>query len=131
LRKSVAAVCPAGGDVYFDNVGGMITDSVVLNLNFHSRIVLCGQISVYNNTEIPVGPSILPRLLTRSVMLKGFIVSDYSEHFGEGLQQLGSWLKEGKLKHKETIIHGFDKLPDAFLGLFSGVNQGKMLVAVE
>ncbi len=64
-------------------------------------------------------------------MLKGFIVSDYSDRFGEGLQQLGIWLKQGKLKYKETIIHGFDKLPEAFLGLFSGKNQGKMVVTVE
>ena len=130
LKKSVAAACPNGVDIYFDNVGGKITDAVVVNLNFHSRFVLCGQISAYNSTEVPVGPTILPRLLTRSVMLQGFIVSNYSENFGEGLTQLSKWVAEGKIKYKETIIRGFDRLPDAFLGLFSGKNQGKMLVEI-
>jgi hypothetical protein len=131
MKKAVAASCPEGVDVYFDNVGGEITDAVILNLNFHSRIVLCGQISHYNATELPVGPVILPRLLTRSVMLQGFIVSNYSARFEEGLTNLAKWVIEGKLKYSETVIKGFDKLPEAFLGLFSGKNQGKMLVEIE
>jgi NADPH:quinone reductase len=130
MRKSIAEACPRGVDVYFDNVGGNISDSAIMNLNFHSRIILCGQISLYNNTEMPVGPVLFPYLLTRSVMLKGFIVSNYQERFNEGLQQLAGWVIDGKLKYKETIIKGFDKLPDTFLGLFSGKNQGKMLVEV-
>lgn len=130
LKKSIAAACPNGVDIYFDNVGGKITDAAILNLNFHSRIVLCGQISLYNNTEIPVGPAILPRLLTRSVMLQGFIVSNYSNRFNEGLENLAKWLGEGKLKYTETIISGFDNLPEAFLGLFSGINKGKMIVKI-
>ena len=85
----------------------------------------------YNSTEIPVGPVILPRLLTRSVMLQGFIVRNYSDHFDEGLNQLGKWVKERKLKYTETIIKGFDNLPYAFLGLFSGKNTGKMIVEID
>jgi NADPH:quinone reductase len=130
LKKSIAAACPNGVDIYFDNVGGKITDAAILNLNFHSRIVLCGQISFYNNTEIPFGPVILPRLLTRSVTLQGFIVSNYSNRFNEGLENLAKWLGEEKLKYTETIISGFDNLPEAFLGLFSGINKGKMIVKV-
>ena len=130
LRKSVAASCPNGVDIYFDNVGGEITDAAIFNLNFHSRFVLCGQISLYNNTEMPVGPAILPRLLTRSVMLQGFIVSNYSNRFNEGFEYIAKWLSEGKLKYTETIITGFDKLPEAFLGLFSGKNLGKMVVKI-
>ena len=128
MKKAIAAVCPKGVDVYYDNVGGEITDTVIENLNFHSRIVLCGQISQYNNTEVQMGPRILPRLLTRSVLVQGFIVSNYSDRFGEAFAHLTQWVNEGKLKYKETIVHGFDKLPDTFLGLFSGKNQGKMLV---
>ncbi len=131
MEKVIAAVCPKGVDVYFDNVGGEITNAVIANLNFHARIVLCGQISMYNLTEAPLGPSILPRLLTRSVLLQGFIVSNYSDRFVEGFAHLAQWVSEGKLKYKETIIHGFDKLPDTFLGLFSGKNQGKMLIETE
>lgn len=128
IRKAIAAICPKGVDVYFDNVGGEISDAVIDNLNFHSRIVLCGQISLYNNTERPMGPRILPMLLTRSVLLKGFIVSNYSDRFVEGFSNLSQWVTNGKLKYKETIIHGFDKLPETFLALFSGKNEGKMLI---
>jgi NADPH-dependent curcumin reductase CurA len=131
LKKDIAVVCPKGVDVYYDNVGGKITDAVIDNLNFHSRIVLCGQISQYNNTEAQMGPAILPKLLTRSVLLQGFIVSNYSDRFGEGFKHLTQWVNEGRLKYEETIIHGFDRLPDAFLGLFSGKNLGKMLVETE
>jgi NADPH:quinone reductase len=131
MRKAIAGVCLKGVDVYFDNVGGEISDAVIDNLNFHSRIVLCGQISQYNNAEVSTGPRILPRLLTRSVHLQGFIVSNYGDRFVEGFAHLAQWVAQGKLKYKETIIHGFDKLPDAFLGLFSGKNQGKMLIEID
>jgi NADPH-dependent curcumin reductase CurA len=131
LRKDIAAVCPDGIDVYFDNVGGEITDAVVANLNNHSRFVLCGQISQYNNTKISTGPAILPVFLTRSVKLQGFIVGNYSAQFDDAMKQLTQWVKEGKLKYKETVIHGFDKLPETFINLFSGKNQGKMLVKAE
>lgn len=131
IRKEIAAFCPEGVDVYFDNVGGEITDAVIANLNFHSRIALCGQISQYNNPKLSEGPTILPMLLTRSVRLQGFIVSNYSDRFGEALDQLARWVNDGKIKYTETVIDGFDKLPDAFLGLFSGKNQGKMLIKTE
>jgi len=131
LRKDITAACPNGVDVYFDNVGGEITDAVVANLNNHSRFVLCGQISQYNNTRVSTGPAILPVFLTRSVKLQGFIVRNYSMQFDDAMQQLTKWVREGKLKYKETIIHGFDKLPETFIALFSGKNQGKMLVKAE
>jgi len=131
LRKELAEIAPEGIDAYFDNVGGEITDAVVLNLNFHSRIALCGQISQYNSTKIYMGPTLLPMLLTRSVLLEGFIVSNYSERFGEGLSNLLQWVVEGKIKSTQTILDGFEKLPEAFLGLFSGDNKGKMLVRIE
>ena len=131
IRKDLALLCPEGVDAYFDNVGGEITEAVAANLDFHARIALCGQISQYNNSKPYIGYSILPHLLTRSVLLQGFIVSNYSENFGEAITNLTQWLNEGKLKYIETIIEGFEKLPDAFLGLFSGKNQGKMLVRTE
>jgi hypothetical protein len=77
-----------------------------------------------------MGPAILPMLLTRSVKLQGFIVSNYADRFGEAFAQLTLWVKDGTLKYTETIIDGFDNLPDAFLGLFAGKNQGKMLVKI-
>jgi NADPH:quinone reductase len=131
IRKELATLCPEGVDAYFDNVGGEITESVAANLDFHARIALCGQISQYNNPKPYIGYSILPHLLTRSVLLQGFIVSNYSDHFSEAISNLTQWLNEGKLKFTETIITGFEKLPDAFLGLFNGTNLGKMLVKTE
>lgn len=128
MYEAIKACCPNGVDIYFDNVGGEISDAVIANINFHSRIVLCGQISLYNATEMPVGPRLQPMLLSRSVLMQGFIVSDYQSRFSEGMQQLSQWAKEGKLKYTETIIEGFDHLPEALSGLFSGRNTGKMIV---
>jgi hypothetical protein len=131
LRKEIAAACPEGVDVYFDNVGGEITDAVVINLNNHARFVLCGQISQYNNTRIATGPAILPTFLTRSVMLQGFIVGNFSNRFDEAMTQLTKWVNEGTLRYTETVVHGFSKLPETFIGLFSGNNLGKMLVKTD
>jgi len=131
LRKEIAKTCMRGVDVYFDNVGGEITDAVVANLNGHARFVLCGQISQYNNTRISTGPAILPIFLTRSVTLRGFLVRNYSERFDAARKDLEKWVIEGKLRYTETVVNGFEKLPEAFIGLFTGKNTGKMLVRVE
>ena len=130
IKKAIADVCPKAVDIYYDNVGGEISDAVISNINFNARIVLCGQIALYNSTEIPMGPRLQPMLLTRSVLMQGFIVSNYQSQFEEGLSHLSLWLKEGKLKYKETIVKGFDKLPSALMGLFSGDNTGKMIVEI-
>lgn len=130
MKKAIAKACPKGVDVYFDNVGGDISDAIMMNLNFQARVVICGQISLYNSTETPMGPRLQPILLTRSVLMQGFIVSDFQSDFPEGIQHLVSWIKEGKLNFKETVVHGFDKLPEALLGLFKGDNTGKMIVKV-
>jgi len=128
MNKAIAAACPKGVDVYFDNVGGEISDAVIKNINFHARIPLCGQISLYNSTEIPMGPRLQPMLLTRSVLMQGFIIGNFQARFPEGIQMLAQWIEEGKLKFTETIEHGFENLPKALLGLFKGKNTGKMIV---
>src|SRR5690554_5742228 len=128
MKKALAKACPKGVDVYFDNVGGDISDAIMMHLNFQARVVICGQISLYNSTETPMGPRLQPILLTRSVLMQGFIISDFQSDFPEGIQHLVSWIKEGKLKFKETVVHGFEKLPQALLGLFKGDNTGKMIV---
>jgi hypothetical protein len=130
LKGAIKAACPNGVDIYFDNVGGEISDAVIRNINFHARIPLCGQIALYNTTEMPVGPRIQPWLLTKSVLLQGFIIGNFQSQFPEGISQLAAWVKEGKLTFIETIEHGFDKLPDALIGLFKGDNIGKMVVEV-
>lgn len=128
MNKAIAKTCTKGVDIYFDNVGGEISDAVIKNINFHARIPLCGQISLYNSIETPIGPRLQPMLLTRSVLMQGFIISNYQDQFPEGIKALAQWIKEGKLKFTETIEHGFENLPKALLGLFKGENTGKMIV---
>jgi len=128
--KIIAGICPKGVDAYYDNVGGEISSSVFANLNFHSRVAVCGQISQYNRLKPAIVPTILPEILTKSILVQGFIVGNFSSRFGEGFAHLTQWVKEGKLKYKETIVQGFDKLPEAFLDLFSGKNLGKMIIEV-
>ncbi|RYG02394.1 MAG: hypothetical protein EOO07_33035, partial [Chitinophagaceae bacterium] len=127
VEEMIGKTCPKGVDIYFDNVGGEISDAVIKHINFHARIPLCGQISLYNAKEVPTGPRLQPILLTRSVLMQGFIVGNFSSRFAEGMKSLSKWVEEGKLIYTETIIEGFDKLPEALLGLFSGDNNGKMI----
>ncbi|WP_295676602.1 NADP-dependent oxidoreductase [uncultured Mucilaginibacter sp.] len=130
MKKAIAALCPNGVDIYFDNVGGEISDAVISNINFNGRIPLCGQIALYNSTEEPVGPRLQPMLLTRSVLMQGFIVGNFQSMYPEAIPLLAQWVKEGKLKFTETIVHGFDQIPSALIGLFKGENTGKMIVEV-
>lgn len=130
LNKAIQDACPNGVDVYFDNVGGEISDAVLANINKYARLPVCGTISHYNDTKIPVGPRIQPTLLTKSALMKGFIVGDYSAKFPAAINQLAIWLKEGKLTYAETIVSGFDNIPQAFLDLFEGKNKGKMIVKI-
>jgi NADPH-dependent curcumin reductase CurA len=131
LRKALGEVCPTGVDVYFDNVGGEISDAVMSLINFQARIVICGQISQYNLEKLEQGPRVAGQLLTKSALMKGFIVTDYAQHNKEGLTQLSQWIKEGKLQYRENIVEGFEQAVDAFLGLFRGDNIGKQLVKVD
>lgn len=130
LRKALKEACPNGVDVYFDNVGGTVSDAVMSLINFQSRTAICGQISQYNADKPPIGPRVAGQLLTTSSLMKGFIVSDYAQHNKEALTQLTQWVREGKIKYRETIVEGFDNTVDAFLGLFRGDNIGKQLVKV-
>lgn len=130
MTMAIEEACPNGVDVYFDNVGGEISDAVYTKLNRLARIPLCGQISLYNSTEVPIGPRFQTDFIKNSILMKGFIVSDFAERFPEGIQQLASWLKEGKLVYKESVTKGFENLPEAFLGLFDGNNTGKAIVEV-
>jgi len=131
MEKAIAEACPDGVDVYFDNVGGEISDAVIANINKFARIPVCGQISLYNATSVPTGPRIQPTILKKSALMQGFIISNYLDRFPEGITQLTEWVKEGKLKNRETVVKGFEKLPEAFIGLFDGVNTGKLIVETK
>ncbi|MDY0221833.1 MAG: NADP-dependent oxidoreductase [Desulfobacterium sp.] len=128
MIQAIANACPDGVDVYYDNVGGKISEAVLFNINKFSRTVNCGAISVYNNTEMPKGISVQPFLVKKSSSMQGFVVFDYADRHPEAIKQLTEWLDQGKLKYTETIRQGFENIPQAFLDLFEGKNKGKMVV---
>ncbi|WP_019037006.1 NADP-dependent oxidoreductase [Psychroflexus tropicus] len=130
MVQAIAKACPNGVDVYYDNVGGEISEAVLYNINKFSRTIVCGAISVYNKTELPKSTSVQPFLIKTSSSMQGFIIFDYKERHPEGIQQLAQWLQEGKLQYEETIQVGFETIPQAFIDLFDGKNKGKMLVKV-
>ncbi len=130
LKEAVKSACAEGVDIYFDNVGGEISDAVLANINKYARLPVCGQISLYNKADVPLGPRLQSIILTKSATMKGFIISDLSEYFPSATKQLASWLNENKIAYTETIIEGFDNIPQAFIDLFAGKNQGKMIVKV-
>ncbi|MEK5391494.1 NADP-dependent oxidoreductase [Margalitia sp. FSL K6-0131] len=130
VPSALEKACPNGIDIYFDNVGGSISDAVFPLLNKYARIPICGAISSYNNVNIDMGPRVQTYLIKTSALMKGFTLGDYSNRFKEGGTALAAWLNEGKLKYEETITEGFDHIIDAFLDLFKGANIGKSLVKV-
>ncbi|WP_067620043.1 NADP-dependent oxidoreductase [Alicyclobacillus acidiphilus] len=128
IAAALADACPSGIDIYFDNVGGPVSDAVLSQINDGARIAVCGQISLYNLDKPDVGPRVMPMILTHRALMKGFIIGDYRDRFPEGVRALATWIAEGRLKWEETIVEGFDHTVDAFLGLFRGDNLGKQLV---
>jgi NADPH-dependent curcumin reductase CurA len=123
-------LCPNGIDVYFDNVGGPITDGVFPNLNVHARISICGQISQYNATKMEMGPRILGALIVARAKVQGFLVTDFMPRMGTAMVEMAGWIREGKLKYREDIVEGFENMPKAFIGLFEGENTGKRIVKI-
>ena len=135
LREDLAAACPKGIDVYFENVGGAVFDAVLPLLNVKARVPVCGLIAHYNDTTLPPGPDrlgLLTRtLLTRRIKMQGFIIfDDYSERYGEFFSQMSTWIKGGKVKFREDIVDGLENAPQAFIGLLEGRNFGKLIVRV-
>jgi NADPH-dependent curcumin reductase CurA len=130
IRKELKNNCTQKVDIYFDNVGGDISDGVFYWLNDFARIVLCGQIALYNLKRLSMGPRLFPQFIIHRVKMQGFIVYDYADRFREARQQLQKWLLRGDLKYPENIIDGFENTPAALMALFRGDNIGKQLVRV-
>ncbi|MDQ6705805.1 MAG: NADP-dependent oxidoreductase [Acidobacteriota bacterium] len=124
-------LCPEGIDVYFDNVGGPITDAVFLTMNQGARIAICGQISQYKLEKPEMGPRLLSTLIIKRARVEGFLISDYFARFPEGMEKLTQWLREGKLKYRETVAEGIENAPAAFIGMLQGRNTGKQLVKIS
>ena len=129
LRDKLKELCPKGIDIYFENVGGPITDAVLSRMNIGSRISLCGLISAYNAESIAPGPA-WGNLLVKRINLKGFIVFDYIKRYLEAYQDLSNWVRDGKIKYKNDIVPGLENASHAIKKLFSGENNGKLIVQI-
>ncbi|NQW18612.1 MAG: NADP-dependent oxidoreductase [Chloroflexi bacterium] len=132
VAERFQALCPDGINVYWDNVGGPITDAAVDHLAIGGRAVICGQIALYNATSPPQGPRNIARmLLTRRARMEGFLVFQFSDRFQEGLDRLAMWIRDGSLKYREDVVDGIENSPTAFIGLLNGANFGKLVVKVS
>ena len=133
LPGRLAAACPNGIDVYFENVGGAVFDAVLPLLNTKARIPLCGLVAGYNATELPPGPDrlglLMGTLLRKRIRMQGFIVfDDYGPRWNEFAQAMGDWVREDKIKVREDIVVGLENAPEAFIGLLEGKNFGKLVI---
>lgn len=126
LRKH----CPSGIDVFFDNVGGDILDAALANLALHARVVICGAISQYNNTTPIKGPSNYLSLLVNRASMTGMVVTDFLARASEARAAMTQWRKEGKLKTREHIVEGLSTFPETLLMLYTGKNEGKLVLKV-
>lgn len=136
LPEQLAAACPAGIDVYFENVGGRIFRAVVPLLNTHARIPLCGLIGHYGANAAPAEAdwvlTLMRTILVKRITLRGFIIyDDYGHRFDEFLASMQAWLRDGRVKYREDVVHGLENAPHAFLGLLEGRNFGKLVVSLD
>lgn len=127
LRGDLQGACPKGVDIYFDNVGGEILDTLLAQMNLFSRIVVCGLISDYNATE-PYRIRNIRAVLVNRIKLQGMIVFDWKARYGEALAALAEYLAQGKLKYRESVLEGLENAPQGLIGLLKGRNFGKQLV---
>jgi NADPH-dependent curcumin reductase len=132
LRKQLKEACPAGVDVYFDNVGGEILDTVLGLINLRARIVICGAISQYNATEKPVGPSNYLSLLVNRARMEGIVVFDNVANYGKAVKEMAGWIAAGKLNANVYEVEGGVRaFPDTLMKLFKGENTGKLVLKVS
>jgi hypothetical protein len=118
-------------DVFFDNVGGDILDTVLQRISVGARVVICGAISQYNNKEAVKGPSNYLSLLVNRARMEGMVVTDYVSRYPEAMRDMAEWLASGQLKSKEDIIEGLQTFPDTLMKLFTGGNFGKLVLKVS
>lgn len=135
FAEQLAQACPAGIDVYYENVGGKVFDAVLPLLNTSARVPVCGLVSGYNATSLPDGPDRLPllmgTLLKKRIRMQGFIIGqDYGHRIDEFQQEMGAWVKAGKLQYREQLIDGLESAPASLIGLLEGKNFGKVVIQV-
>jgi NADPH-dependent curcumin reductase CurA len=127
LLKQLSAAAPKGIDVYFDNVGGEHLDAALALARLHARFAICGMIDAYNSGQ-PTSLRYIMRVIAMRIRLQGFIYTDYMAQMGDFYREVGGLIASGKMQARDTVVEGLEKTPEAFLGLFSGANTGKMLV---
>ena len=128
LHTAIANACPEGINVFFDNVGGETLEAAIENAAQHARFVLCGAIAGYNDSEPTPGPSNLFQMIARRIRMQGFVMFDFMEEVDAATADLVTWVSSGQLLWKEDIQEGFENIPQTFLRLFNGSNQGKQLL---
>ena len=131
LQADLAEACPNGIDVYFENVGGAHLEAALNVMNDHGRIAVCGMIDQYNATAPVPGPANLAQIIIKKLKLQGFIVFEHWDGYPAFVQEMSQWIREGKISWKETVYNGIEQAPEAFMGLFTGKNTGKMLVKLS
>lgn len=130
LKDGLKTHCPDGVDIYFDNVGGEILDTVLTRLRMKARIVICGAISQYNNTTPVKGPANYLSLLVNRARMEGIVVFDYADRYHLAVAEMAQWMREGSFRSREDIVQGLEKFPEALLMLFEGKNFGKLILQV-
>tara|TARA_B100001758_G_C18402656_1_gene609991 strand:- start:1107 stop:2102 length:996 start_codon:yes stop_codon:yes gene_type:complete len=130
ILTKISEYAPSGVDIYFDNVGGEISDNVISNLSIGARIAICGQISLYNLEENEKGDRVGSTLLINQASMTGFLVFQFKSRYQEGLSKLSQWLLDEKIKYKEDIVSGIENAPDTFIGMMKGKNFGKLLIKI-
>ena len=130
VKDGLKTHCPDGVDIYFDNVGGEILDAVLTRIRRHARIVICGAISQYNNTEAVKGPANYLSLLVNRARMEGMVVFDYTERFPAAIAEIAGYLKDGRMTSREDVVVGIETFPEALLKLFRGENFGKLVLQV-
>jgi NADPH-dependent curcumin reductase len=130
FESALAAACPNGIDVYFDNTSGRISDAVMKHLNIGARVVICGTASIASWDPLPLGPRVERHLLVKRARMQGFIIFDYAPRFAEGLRELAQWVRDGLIQYREDILDGIEHAPGAIAGLYRGENLGKRLIRI-
>ena len=128
--KEIGRIAKDGIDIYFDNVGGPLLEAVLFKINLNARIVICGAISNYASTDMPVGPRNLSSLIVNRARMEGFLVLDYLNRSDEAIQELSKWLMDGKIKHREDVQEGIENCPSTLNRLFTGQNIGKQILKI-
>jgi NADPH-dependent curcumin reductase len=136
FAEKLAAACPQGIDIYFENVGGDVFETVYPLLNHRARVPVCGLIAHYNEEVLPGGPNLLPSLMTqvlrKRIRVEGFVIIDhYADRFDDFQRDMNEWLSSGKIKLHEDKIHGLENAPEAFIGLLQGKNRGKLIIELD